>query len=205
MKNLTDNTIRREFHKLMTSQYRKPKITLENQNADQIRVLLDKPFTIIKEYIKLFFKEVKGFYPSNSEGNCKECSDKLVQILNGDLIWGWFATDRIIEEHELKVPTIYGYNTIAGINEEDERQISHWWVEIGNVIIDLTAEQFNKFLAKSSEKYLPIEVIPKNTPKAQRYFGKQRHKDGGMIEEDYDEDQFEKESEEEHENNSISY
>lgn len=185
----SSETIRKEFHELMMSKEKKPKIELQTENPDQIKVLLAKPFAIIKEYTKLFFKKTYGFFPTHSEGNCKECSDKLLQILKGDLIWGWFTTDRIIEEKELKVPTSYGYNTIAGTNEEDGRQVSHWWIEIGNLIIDLTVEQFNRFLDEEQEKYLPIEVISKNTSKARRYCGKERYPDGRIMEEDYDEEE----------------
>lgn len=182
-------TIRREFHKLMMLQRKKPKIELQIENPDQIKLLLAKPFNIVKEYTKLFFEKTYGYFPTHSEGNCKECSDNLLQILKGDLIWGWFTTDRIIEEEELEVPTKYGFNTLSGTNEEDGRQLSHWWIEIGNLIIDLTAEQFNRFLEDSSEKYLPIEVIQKNTPKAKRYCGKERHPEGKLMEEDYDEEE----------------
>lgn len=189
MVNLENSEIKKEFHKLMVFQHGKPKISLETENPNQIKLLLDRQFTIIKEYIKLYFKETFGFFPSHSEGNCKDCSQKLIQILNGELVWGWFITDREIEAEDIKVPTKYGYSTLTDTNGKDRKQLSHWWVEIGNVVIDLTVEQFNRFLADDSEKYLPIEVISKDSPKAQRYIGKERYKDGGKIEDDCDEEE----------------
>jgi hypothetical protein len=184
-----DMDIKAEFHKLITLQSKEPIFIDKTANKEEILAILGRPFQIIKEYIKLFFDETHGFFPEHSEGNCLKCSEKIVQIMKADLIWGWFTVDRIVEDIELKVPTRDGINTISSTNEEDETQISHWWVEIGEYIIDLTAEQFNKFLDPSSEKYDPIEVIHKKEDKAKRYVGEERHPEGLYSEEDYDEEE----------------
>jgi len=146
---------------------------------------LARQFNIIKEYAKLYQKETDGFFPSHSEGTCKHCSEKLLQILNGDLIWGWFATDREIRDEELKASTNMGYRQLSATNEDDRTQVSHWWVEIGNVIIDLTGEQFNCFLNDSSKKYDPIEVLDLRDDKARRYIGVERHIGGHLCPESY--------------------
>lgn len=178
MENLANSRIKEEFHKLFKFQHGKPKISLETENPDQIKLLLARQFTIIKEYVKQYQKESDGFFPSHSEGTCRHCSEKLIQILNGDLIWGWFTTDRKIGDEELKVSTNMGIRQIAVTNSEDRTQVSHWWVETGNILIDLTGEQFNRFLSDCSKKYDSIEVLKLEDDKATRYIGIDRHVDG---------------------------
>lgn len=177
--------IRTEFHKLIVLQSKEPIIIERTTNKDEILTLLGRHFQIIKQYMKEFFDETYGFFPNHSEGNCKDCSDKIIQILKADQIWGWFAVDRQVSNKELIVPTRNGINTLSETNEEDEAQISHWWVELGEYIIDLTAEQFNKFLDPSSEKYEPIEVLHKKEAKAQRYIGKERYREGRILGDEY--------------------
>jgi hypothetical protein len=179
--------IKREFHKLIVLQSKEPIIIDRTTNKDEILTLLGRHFQIIKQYTKEFFKENYGFFPHQSEGNCKDCSDKVLKILKADLIWGYFTVDRPVDDIDLIVPTRMGINRISDTNEDDSTQISHWWVEMGEYIIDLTVEQFNKFLDPSSEKYEPIEVLHKKESKAQRYIGKERHKQGRFAEDPYNE------------------
>jgi hypothetical protein len=194
-----------------------PRNKAKQSKRDRILALYSVTFENIKESMKAYFRKTHGFYPFQSEGTCKVCSEKLVKEVNGDLIFGYFKTDTKFKRGLLIKRTEDGLHTIAEIKDGEPTKVTHWWVEIGNLIIDLTAEQFNDYLKPSSQKYDRIELIFKNEPKAKRYFGEERYKHGRFMEDPYEESEnidwetdegegeWQKRDEEERENNSISY
>jgi hypothetical protein len=149
----------------------------------------------VKEEVKQTFSRKYGRFPKHSEGCCLLSAQRLLDFINGHLRGGWFITDSQIEARDVRYVVNGLPRYLCDIDSTDHRKLSHWWVEFKNYIIDLTAEQFNPFLNDKMEK---VEIIPKNSPKAQRY------EEMGWEESD-NEDEFEEENEDERANNSISF
>ena len=192
-----------------------PRNKAKESNRDRILALHSKDFENIKEGTKAYFKMAHGWYPFQSEGTCKVCSEKLVKLVNGDLVWGYFKTDTIFESGLLIKRIENNLHTIAEIKDGEPTKISHWWIEIGNLIIDLTVEQFNEYLKPNSQKYDRIELIFKDEPKAKRYFGEERYKNGKFRGDPYKEKEnidwenkdgeWQNRTEGERDNDAISY
>lgn len=129
----------------------------------------------IKEMVKEKRYNRYGYFPSKAEGCCVKVSRELAKIIKGTIRGGWFTTDTPCSEENVEIETSFGVQQLCDINEEDSRKLSHWWLEIKiktqktlkEYIIDLTAEQFNEFLEKPIMK--EIEIIPKDSKKAERY------------------------------------
>lgn len=135
-------------------------------NKDRIISLFGESFEIVKEKVKGQFKRFWGFYPYESEGCCKDVSIIVAKMLRGALVGGWFTTDTQLKPEDMQVPSKYGISTICAISRKDKLKASHWWVELGDLIIDLTVEQYNRFLKEPMES---IEIFDKSSEKSKRY------------------------------------
>lgn len=120
----------------------------------------------IKQTTKEYFYREYGYFPVQNEGCCFLASEKLSDLVNGVIVGGYFTVDRKVKPEELKVPCNFGIMDLCAINRRDSRKLTHWWLEIGNWIIDLTVEQFNRFL---KEPLPEILIISKDSPIAKRY------------------------------------
>lgn len=145
----------------------------DSKFPEKIMALYGKELLRIKEDVKEFFYRNYGYYPSNSEGCCYYCAEKLKDLLKGQIVGGYFINDRKISKHEVEVPSNFGKSWLCSINGRDRRKASHWWLEIGNWIIDLTAEQFNRFLEKPLPK---IVITRKDSEIGKRYEARWRLK-----------------------------
>lgn len=153
-------------------EFREKEFLLEKEKfPEKILEKYGKELLRIKEDVKEFFYRNYSWYPFNSEGCCYYCAEKVADLLKGQIVGGYFINDRKIKRKEIEIPTNFGISRLCVINKRDSRKATHWWTEIENYIIDLTAEQFNRFLEKPLPKIL---IISKDSEIAKRYEAKWR-------------------------------
>ena len=161
-----ENLEKKTLMEYMNIEKKEPQNKTEIENLAQAIGISLELLHKVKEEQKQLFKEENGMYPTHSEGCCIMSSQSLLKFIKGHLRGGWFTTDTLVKAKDVRYIINGLPKYVCDIDEHDNRKLTHWWVEYGNYIIDLTAEQFNRFLEEKMEK---VEIIPMGSPKAQRY------------------------------------